>query len=223
MQNTPPTFPTFVYPKVSVIMASYLGDYPNAATNRPAKLYRAVKSFQEQTYRNCELIIVADGCEQTKDFYRNIIAPSGVPGIKYTWLDKQPMFSGRVRETGILIADGELICYLDTDDYFERDHIEKIIQQFPNDKIFKWMYFDDLVLTNANHLEKRRRVNKFSEGRVGTSAIVHRKEVKARWRNGYGHDWDFIRDLYKEQGNTEVYANAPNGYVVCHIPGQVDF
>ena len=214
-------------PKVSVIMPSFLGDYPNAASNRAYKFIRAVQSFSWQTYRNCELVIVADGCTITRDIYYDTIVKSKIPGIKYTWLDKQPLFSGRVRNTGILIADGEIICYLDTDDYFEKDHIQKMVEWF-QERFHPWLYFDDQVAVKAGDSsystisEKRRRENKFLQGRIGTSAIIHRKNIKSRWKDGYGHDWEFVNDLYKESGNVEVYAPTANGYVVCHIPGQID-
>jgi glycosyltransferase involved in cell wall biosynthesis len=51
--------------KASVIMASFLGDYPNAASNRDKKLIRAVNSFINQSYENKELVIVSDGCTKT--------------------------------------------------------------------------------------------------------------------------------------------------------------
>ena len=44
--------------KVSVVMASFLGEYSGAAKNRDKKFLRAVKSFKNQTYDNKELIIV---------------------------------------------------------------------------------------------------------------------------------------------------------------------
>ena len=56
-------------PKISIIMQVYLGEYPGARTDSISKFKRAVKSFQNQIYKNCELIIVADGCTKTHQTY----------------------------------------------------------------------------------------------------------------------------------------------------------
>ena len=48
--------------KISIIMQSYLGDYPNARANPEEGFIRAVYSVINQTVSNWELIIVADGC-----------------------------------------------------------------------------------------------------------------------------------------------------------------
>jgi glycosyltransferase involved in cell wall biosynthesis len=69
--------------KVSVIMASYLGDYPGRATNPEQKFIRAVKSFLTQTYENKELIIVADGCDTTERLYQYNFSDIDVLGKRH--------------------------------------------------------------------------------------------------------------------------------------------
>ena len=44
-------------PKISIIMQSYLGNYPGSRKDSHSKFLRAVQSFQNQLYKNCELII----------------------------------------------------------------------------------------------------------------------------------------------------------------------
>ena len=53
--------------KISIIMPSYLGDYPMAAKDRELKIHRAIYSVLKQEYENWELIIIADGCNKTVD------------------------------------------------------------------------------------------------------------------------------------------------------------
>ena len=45
---------------ISVIMPSYLGAYKNAAKDRDRKIVRAINSVVRQTYKDWELIIIAD-------------------------------------------------------------------------------------------------------------------------------------------------------------------
>ena len=56
--------------KISVVMQSYLGDYPGSRKDSKNKFVRAVSSFLRQTHEDKELVIVSDGCEDTKKLYK---------------------------------------------------------------------------------------------------------------------------------------------------------
>ena len=118
--------------KVSAVMMSYLGDYPNARTNPIPKFHRAIKSFLNQSYKNTELIIVSDGCEITNDEYNkhwinhdkvHLLTTSKTP---YPW-------PGEKRQMGINKSTGDWIVYLDTDDVLHTDHISKIVSQIEDE------------------------------------------------------------------------------------------
>ncbi len=187
---------------ISVVMASYLGDYDGAASNRPEKLHRAINSFLVQGIG--ELIIVADGCEQTVEIANSYTNPN----IQCYFIPKQSLFSGQVRQYGIEKSKYDWVCYLDSDDTFAPHHLSSIKKQL--DSKCDWMYYDDIIMDKYRPTHIRL-------GHIGTSSIVHKKTIDAVWPDGYNHDWNFVEQLgpnFKKINNT--------GYVVHHIPYRID-
>ena len=199
-------------------MASYLGKYDGCASERSEKFIRAVNSWIKQTHSNKQLIIVSDGCSKTATVYKQNF--KGVPNIELVQIDKQPTFSGNVRQAGIEKADGDVICYLDTDDYITPSHISNIeSRMIEND--YDWCYFAD-YLKITKKLTHQRPVSPHIMGLVGTSNIAHRRYMKSSWVgcDGYGHDYIFIQRLKRESTNFDQIYGC--GYVVCHLVNQLD-
>lgn len=198
-------------------MPSFLGDYPGCATNRQEKFRRAVNSFLSQNYTKSKLIIVSDGCDITKQIYNEEFSRKN--NILFIQIEKQPPFSGAVRQVGVehLKKDCQLITYLDGDDYLFPDHIMRLVHGFAKNITCAWAYADDFTWrdTNANPV-KRLAVPLY--GRIGTSNLVHKSETPVVWGNGYGHDWTCIQKLLK----LKFTKIGHGGYVVCHIPRQFD-
>ena len=178
-------------------MPSYLGNYPNAASNREEKLKRAIDSFLAQKIG--ELIVIADGCLKTVEIASNY-------PVVVKLIDKQPHFGGETRNTGIRLALYDYIAYLDNDDVMGENHIKSIIQNLDTD----WVYWDDYVAGQPRKVWHE-------NGHIGTSAIAHKKNLDVKWNDGYGHDWDFIQQLSKYQSK-RIKAN----YQVMHIPHIID-
>lgn len=196
---------------ISVILPTFLGPYAKAATDREPKLRRAIQSVIDQTFQDWQLVVVCDGCERSLE----IVKEFSDSRIKALLIDKQPMFSGMVRNMGLDHASGELICYLDNDDYFGADHLELISQP----KGFNWLFFNDYTLTKDGFAE---RYCYLKSGKCGTSNIAHKREMKARWdvKNRYGaDDWTFIQKLQYESVN---FTTCQGRYLVCHIPNKYD-
>jgi glycosyltransferase involved in cell wall biosynthesis len=201
-------------PRITVIMASYLDHYTSggfeAASNREFKFRRAVNSFLDQTFKSAELIIVSDGCEKTSKITREKY--SNFSAVRLIELPKQPLFSGTVRQAGLTQSTGEIVCYLDSDDYFGSTHLE-ILSGF-KDSEYVWCYYDDYIF---NGEKKWKRTVEPKANRIGTSSICHRRACSFQWADGYGHDWTSISHILKEK---HYKIDTPD-YVVCHL-GKID-
>ena len=202
---------------ISIIMPSYLGYYKKAAKNRETKIIRAVRSVFAQSFKDWELIIVADGCKKTIDIIENFCKFENCEKIKIVPLDKQPIWSGKVRNAGIEKAEGDYICYLDIDDAFAPEHLWSLQAGMRTGK--DWYWFDDYVWNGEDF--RRRKCNIARAGQCGTSNILHKRGL-ARWNNkdNYAHDWRFIGNLKRASKEYE-YINAGE-YLVCHVPGKFD-
>lgn len=117
-------------------MQTYLaGDYPSAASNPKLKFRRAVASILNQQHEETELVIVADGCEITKELYE--AEWKNNDKVKFAFVDKTPeqtmhnngrYYRGVPREVGRAIATGHIIAYLDADDYALPTHASSLVQ-----------------------------------------------------------------------------------------------
>jgi glycosyltransferase involved in cell wall biosynthesis len=201
--------------KISIILASYLGDYEanghKCATDRLGKLNRAIASVLFQAYRNWELIVVSDGCELTNQAVAKM-AEHYDDKIKLVKLDKQPLFSGNVRQAGIEAAIGDLVCYLDSDDMFGNGHLLNMMAECEHlENKFSWFYYDDFLHYSKDKIERRPVQPLHSH--IGTSSFCHWRETPVVWGDGYGHDWRTIEGLlHLTHAKIEKLE-----YNVCHV------
>ena len=100
---------------VSVIICNY---------NYGEFLSQAIESVLGQSYPNFELIVVDDGSTDNSraviEAYQDVIIPifqaNGGQGAGFT--------------SGIRAAKGDIICFLDSDDYYREDKLEKVVRGF---------------------------------------------------------------------------------------------
>lgn len=199
--------------KISVIMPSFLGEYEGAAIGRKDKFKRAVTSFLTQTYENRELIIVSDGCAITEKMFKSEFSKFSHL-IKLVSEPKSDQFSGHPRNVGVKEASGDIICYLDTDDYMEPHHLKNIVDFIPKDS--DWVFFNDYA--HLGH-EVSARIIEVEKDSIGTSSIAHWSKTPVTWPDGYGHDWKMIESCLKDLPHAKIYGC---GYVVCHVVGVFD-
>lgn len=105
-------------PIVSVVLTSL-----NGATR--GYLREAIESVLSQTYRNFDLIIVDDG---STDGTGNLCREYKDPRIRYYYQENKGL--GAARNAGIEQSIGELVCFLDDDDVWFPEKLEKQVAFF---------------------------------------------------------------------------------------------
>ncbi len=103
--------------KFSIIMASY---------NQEAFVKQAIESVLNQTYQDFELIIV-DGLSTDNSF--NIIKDYK-NNNKIKILHEKDSGLYHARNKGLLMASGDVVSFLNTDDFYETDTLENIAKVF---------------------------------------------------------------------------------------------
>lgn len=100
--------------KVSVIIPAY---------NVEKYIDQCMESVIGQTYTNLEIILINDGSTDNTD-ERCLYWKSRDSRIRYVSKENEGM--GATRNYGLSIAEGEYILFVDSDDWLERECIEKV-------------------------------------------------------------------------------------------------
>ena len=98
---------------ISIVIAVY---------NAEDYLRECLDSVIGQSYENIEVICVDDG---STDSSADIISEYSLKDNRVKLIKQQNQFAGVARNTGMKQAKGEYIIFLDADDFFEPDMIEK--------------------------------------------------------------------------------------------------
>lgn len=126
-------------PLVSVIIPTF---------NRKFFVKEAVESVLFQTYDNYEVIVIDDGStDNTKDFLSSL-----KPHIKYIYQENKGVSSAR--NCGAKISEGKFLAFLDSDDLWKREKLEKQMN-YMIAKDYLISQTDETWIRNGKHLNKK--------------------------------------------------------------------
>lgn len=164
--------------KISVIVPVY---------NTEKYLNDCISSILKQSYPNIELILVNDGstdgtfsiCQQYADKYNNI-----------KLINQERVGQSEARNTGLQYATGELITFVDADDWIEKDYLMHLSTQMRK-------YNSDIAITC--YYQYYQAQNNF--GFFDIDSLSHFKGVHR------GYEWTVLRFQY------ETYAGGVHSSV----------
>ncbi|GAP09592.1 glycosyltransferase [Bellilinea caldifistulae] len=169
-------------PLVSIIINNY---------NYGAYLRSSIESVLNQTYQNIELIIVDDG---STDNSREIL-PDYANHARIKVILKDNNGQASALNAGFFASTGDLVCFLDSDDYFYHQKTNRIVQLFSEfsqagwlTHPLEWMFPDGMSCPNfqyINSIELKDLRKNFKVGRIdiplsATSALCFRRKLLER-------------------------------------------
>ncbi|MCG8654516.1 glycosyltransferase family A protein [Yimella sp. NH-Cas1] len=169
--------------------------------NRSAALLRTIRSVQEQTLTDWELLLVSDG---STDDTSQIVAKHAADDPRIRWIEHERTgHPSEPRNHGVRQACGDVVAYLDHDDAWEPDHLATITELLGSDA--------DLVATGATTIDENGDILRQTvaddmwwhpdlqalDPLFEPSRIAHRagllQEHDVAWRDPEGlEDWDLL-------------------------------
>ncbi len=128
--------------KVSVIIPTY---------NYAPYIQEAIESVLSQTYKDIEIIVIDDGStDNTKEILADYIKSE-----KICYIYQENRGLPAARNTGLKVAQGQFIKFLDSDDFLYPEEIEKQVAQIKNNDNFISLS-DHCILTPDGSIVKHK-------------------------------------------------------------------
>lgn len=110
--------------------------------NKAPYVRKALESVSGQTFRDFELIVVDDGsADDSLNVAKEVLDDSG---IDHQLIHQENAGVSTARNNGVAAAHGEYICFLDADDWWAPNFLERmdwLIKEYPEAGIYGVNYF----------------------------------------------------------------------------------
>jgi glycosyltransferase involved in cell wall biosynthesis len=140
--------------KISILISSY---------NKGNYLEKCILSCLNQKYKDYEVILIdnesTDETESILKKYKEHIIIRSTPKIsKYS-----PVNQIDILNKALIISSGEIICFLDADDYFENNKLEQLNKLFSDNHEVSVIFDKPKILNNQifNHFRIKKKFNKY--------------------------------------------------------------
>ena len=183
--------------------------------NRLIYLERAIKSVLNQTISVNEIIIVDDGSDDgTSEFIH-----SNYPNLKYIFQSNSGVSAAR--NTGIKAASSNWIAFLDSDDAWVTNKIQKQITELELNPEINLCHSNEIWIRNGKEIKQKNTHKKFGgfifdkcldKCRISPSTVICRKSLLIKL-NGFDEDLAICEDydlwLRITSDNPVIYIEKP--------------
>ena len=137
--------------EISVLIVNY---------NNKRFVLNAINSVRKQNFKNFEIIVIDD---QSTDGSLKILKKSkDILLLKTKSKKKYPSYNQmNAYLTGFKKSKGKIICFLDSDDFFKKNKINKIVMKFKNNKNCKVLFDMPINLIGKKKKYKKIKQKKF--------------------------------------------------------------
>lgn len=177
---------------VSIIIPTYKGS---------SGLSRAIDSVLKQSYKDFEVIVVDDNIPESEERHKTeVVMMRYEADLRIRYLKHVQNLNGAAaRNTGIAAANGEYIAFLDDDDYYLPERIQKSVSFLANNADAIGVYVGVDVVDEDGIIDLKVRPNSdlrihdllLNDTTIGTGSNIFVKSEVARKIGGF--DANFLR------------------------------
>ena len=131
---------------ISVVIPSY---------NRKDFLKRSIDSAINQTKKPLEIIVVDDGSTDGTE----TMIKSDYDFVKF--IKQKNKGVSAARNIGIKVSIGEWICFLDSDDEWKKDKLEKQINAVKSNPSYKFFHSNEIWIKNGIRINQKKKHKKY--------------------------------------------------------------
>lgn len=199
--------------KVSIILPTY---------NSDSVLKNAIESVEYQTYENWELLIIENG---KKGQAEEIVKEFADDRIKYIYQEIANV--SEARNTGIDNAVGKYIAFIDSDDRYEKDFLQRMIKEISAKQTqivtcgYRRVYDKkQMLIQDCKNIENTANIKDYLEilkesylfnelwNKVYISEIINKNNIRFNKKYELGEDFLFNLDYIKKIDKAS-YINEP--------------
>ncbi len=193
--------------------------------NVAAYLSCCLCSIQKQSYRNLEILLVDDG---STDDSAKICQRYCDLDSRFQLVQQQNQGLGSARNTGLDLAKGSYICFVDADDYIHPDYVKILLEnlisshadlsvcQFRTFEGEAPIQYDEEKTEQKNELkilDQLELLNALLQEHSATTVVVWNKLTSVKWLKGFHfvnkwHEDQFMINEYVRRCRKAVFTSA---------------